>query len=906
MDREEFNSAVDKYREAYQLELATRTRLQTDTSLSGTKKDGVEKALKTQESGTRNREAEVRKVGAANPDISETEISEKLELARNMAVRELIERENSDLLNKLQTLKSVRESFEKDHKGSDFTTANGLQADIDLIKKKLALYIQELPEEEREEVKRKIEEHERALLGEKEPDKEATQETEGHTQEAGEEPAEDKSEEAEEEQEEPAEEKKEDHDTEEHEIEDTPKEGKPDIEAIKAGAIKKIEEAVANFGRKYISTCDKAVTDLRKIYEDRIFGKGLTASGVGSAISEMHEKLKVAQKEALDEEKGIDSAYDRAEVATLFVQLIDEARSKYGLTQEEAEAILKPALLQAITAKLNDMVSKESSHSLYAVKIPGKDGKEGSDYGEEVKRLDSRIKVLEGKKRNHEEDAELAAAKEMLEIFRGMQYLEDGHGLLKELEEGREGSAVEALERKDGKPVQLLEKDCEEKYKREHVLSEPSSLTAAQEELKAKFLAAKDTLFNPLVAQGLEGAVTYKFTEKTVKGKDGKETTEPVLVVQVNNDGMLTKSGMVNTTNATVIVDSTTIRKISEFVSRDKADKYYSLKTGKKLEEEEAKALVGKPGMDMNPDELDVTEVPKISESLVTTKSGMQQLVVNTKDGITAIAVGENSSPLTYDQKQEIELYTEEKKKELLESSDKALKDWESRFGVKTGEDLEGEASTQMMETDDKNSAFRQKFAIFGKENLAVGGTGNFRRNSDKTQILGQNFVSFVYSKSEDYAQSASEPKPLQISISIKKGENETSKTYYLGTDGKYYDSEQFSRCSSLEEMQGVDLETIYREMDNLGIGSKFIGNVMKRESTHFLHPTDPDKKPGKDSHISDSEKRLVRASGKEASLDEAARKAREELAREGQDQEQEQAPENSQGNDEKEDGGRE
>ena len=201
---------------------------------------------------------------------------------------------------------------------------------------------------------------------------------------------------------------------------------------------------------------------------------------------------------------------------------------------------------------------------------------------------------------------------------------------------------------------------------------------------------------------------------KYATGKDGKS----ILIVHVENDGTRVAGGKVNKTIATVVVTEDSIRKISEYVSTTDVESYYleasgQAKTPEKFSEEVQKYL-GTEGLDMRPTNADGSinekakpeEVPMLSESLVTTKTGMQQLVVNTPKGISAIAVGAKTKPLTYEQKQEIELFTERQKTEALGIKDVLINKYGDNLGLKVQDGLETEgANVSMQEQESKNSS---------------------------------------------------------------------------------------------------------------------------------------------------------------------------------------------------------
>jgi len=369
-------------------------------------------------------------------------------------------------------------------------------------------------------------------------------------------------------------------------------------------------------------------------------------------------------------------------------------------------------------------------------------------------------------------------------------------------------------------------------------------------QLVSKFNEVKSTLFNQAVAARIDPK-TFKYTMDKYK--------KPVLIVHVENDGIRTADGKVNKTIATVVVTENSVRKISEYVETVEPGDYYQSLTEGKGDEEYFKAnkdkLLGPEGIDMRPVDKDgkkvedAQQVPMLAESLVTTKTGMQQLVVNTPKGISAIAVGAKTKALSYEQKQEIELFTEQQKEIALGVKKDLLDNHKTGLGNKIqNPDAPEGASTISVEAESNLEDFF-KILSTDKDRLAVGGTGNFKRDSSGEKIVKQNFMTFVfdkYDKENTKIEDGKDPKPLQFTITERDANGkDTSTTYILGADGKYYDVEAVKAATKMADIdsKGVEAAVILNRAGTLGIGSKFVTNVIRRDSDKAINDKEKDQK---------------------------------------------------------------
>ena len=442
--------------------------------------------------------------------------------------------------------------------------------------------------------------------------------------------------------------------------------------------------------------------------------------------------------------------------------------------------------------------------------------------------------------------------------------------ILQAIEEGRSDllgartSLITELNRQERKRESFrssLEEPKTEKKAKEGEAKEGGTKEEAKEEgqpkegtpeyqLVSKFNEVKSTLFNQAVAARIDPK-TFKYTKDKYKN--------PVLIVHVENDGIRTADGKVNKTIATVVVTENSVRKISEYVETVEPGAYYQSLTEGKGNEEYFEAnkdkLLGPEGIDMRPVDKDgkkvedAQQVPMLAESLVTTKTGMQQLVVNTPKGISAIAVGAKTKALSFEQKQSIELFTEQQKENSLSVRDLLLEKHDDNLGTKKQEGADiGDNNVSMIEAESNMKDFF-KILSTDKDSLAVGGTGNFKRDSSGEKIVKQNFMTFVfdkYDKENTKIEDGKDPKPLQFTITERDANGkDTSTTYILGADGKYYDVEAVKAATKMADInsKGVEAAVILNRAGTLGIGSKFVTNVIRRDSDKAIADKEKDQK---------------------------------------------------------------
>ncbi len=822
---EELINSANEYREAFQQQMETTLRIQYENMKPG-EKDAAQKNLTTQTNGTANKERALREKAENQETFEEYKAKAEAEAYGN-----LIESLKPSLDRTLSELRQADDEFKKTGKTEFFLAKGNRAKELAVIKAKLEFCLERLPEAEKEKARKELAELEKGTA--EEPEKPS----EKPAKEAAEEPAEEPG------KEEPAsvpgteQEPK----ASEGKTAKTPgkdDETKPEISEATRAKMDKYAEKFSEHMKTYIAVTMKDV----KAAVDFCLKDSLK-----SLPSPMNPRDRGLREQAGKlESRGFKTGIAKENLKDAFLDILARAEDEFP---PEVVEVLK----QELNKSLKETLEKEYDETF--------DDKT-------IEALKANDKYVSEERKHYETHKEEIDSSRYQEISKKIG---QAAAILQAIEEGRSDllgaktSLITELNRQERKRESFrssLEEPKTEKKAKEGEAKEGGTKEEAKEEgqpkegtpeyqLVSKFNEVKSTLFNQAVAARIDPK-TFKYTKDKYKN--------PVLIVHVENDGIRTADGKVNKTIATVVVTENSVRKISEYVETVEPGAYYQSLTEGKGNEEYFKAnvdkLLGPEGIDMRPVDKDgkkvedAQKVPMLAESLVTTKTGMQQLVVNTPKGISAIAVGAKTKALSYEQKQEIELFTEQQKEIALGVQQDVLNNHKNGLGnkIQDATDVPEGATSSMVEAKSNLEGFFKLFRT-DQESLAVGGTGNFKRDAKGEKIVKQNFMTFVFDKHDKEntkIEDGKDPKPLQFTITERDANGkDTSTTYILGDDGMYYDVKAINEATKLEDLdsKGVEAAVILNRAGTLGIGSKFVTNVIRRDSDKAIADKEKDQK---------------------------------------------------------------